>query len=340
MSNCRMPRSAADGKSPAAGSMMRKSAAALVVLTIVYATALLLLDQGKVESSVFWTISRSLPLAALFTFLGFVLRYLRWCWLLRARRYVVPLGTGFLAYLAGFALTASPGKVGELIRIRYFSAMGVPAEQVIACFIAERLLDLFALLLLSTLLAGSAPGLGLGMAFVFIVATSVYVLAQPGVRYWPLVYMRRRGWRRPARAVSALGRGLALSLAFTHWRVFIPAYALGVAAWSLQAYGLVVILGDLGLSLPPVDALAIQPAGMLIGAASLLPGGIGTTEVAIILMLESFEVPRATAAMAAIATRVSTLWLAIVLGLLAISILETCYRRDNARCHKPPPDAE
>ena len=327
MTNSRMRRRTADGKPPAAGTTMRQSAAALVVLTIVYATALLLIDQSKVESTVFWTIGRSLPLAALFTFLGFVLRYLRWCWLLRRRRYVVPFGTGFLAYLAGFALTASPGKVGELIRIRYFSAMDVPADQVTACFVFERSLDLFALLLLSMLLAGSAPGLGLGLAFVVIVAASVYVLAQPGVRYWPLVYMRRRGWRRPARAVSTLGRGLALSLAFTHWRIFIPAYALSVAAWSLQAYGLVVILSDLGLSLPPVGALAIQPAGMLIGAASLLPGGIGTTEVAIILMLESFEVPRATATMAAIATRVSTLWLAIVLGLFAVTILEARNRR-------------
>ena len=160
---------------------MRQSAAALVVLTIVYATALLLIDQSEVESTVFWTIGRSLPLAALFTFLGFVLRYLRWCGLLRRRGYVVPLGPGFLAYLAGFALTASPGKVGELIRIRYFSAIDVPADQVTACFVFERSLDLFALLLLSMLLAGSAPGLGLGLTFVVIVAASVYVLAQlPG----------------------------------------------------------------------------------------------------------------------------------------------------------------
>ena len=112
-----------------------------------------------------------------------------------------------------------------------------------------------------------------------------------------------------------------MSLEFTHWRIFIPAYVLGVTAWSLQAYGLVVILSDLGWGLPPVAALAIQPAGMLIGAASLLPGGLGTTEAAITLLLESFEIPRATAAITAIATRVSTLWLAIVLGLFAVGIL-------------------
>lgn len=327
MTNCRM-RPRTDGeKPPVAGSTMRRSAMALVILTIVYAMAFVLIDQSKVDGAVFWTISRSLPLAALCTFLGFVLRYLRWWWLLRTRHYMIPLWIGFLAYLAGFALTASPGKVGELIRIRYFLAMGVPAEQVISCFVFERLLDLLALLLLSTLLAGSAPGLALGLAFVVIFAVSVYVLAQPGVRYWPLIYMRRRGWRRPARALSALGRGLALSLAFAHWQVSIPAYALGVAAWSLQAYGLVVILHALGVGLPPVTAIAIQPAGMLIGAASLLPGGIGTTEAAIILLLEGFEVPRGTAAIAAIATRASTLWLAIVVGLLAVAILEARNRR-------------
>jgi hypothetical protein len=85
---------------------------------------------------------------------------------------------GFLAYLSGFALTASPGKVGELMRVRYFSPMGVPADQVIACFIFERVLDLIAVLLLLMLLVGTVPGIPAAFSFVVVVTAFVFVLVR------------------------------------------------------------------------------------------------------------------------------------------------------------------
>lgn len=56
------------------------------------------------------------PLLVMMTMVlgSFILRFARWQWLLHRMGHHPPAGYGFLAYLSGFAFTATPGKVGEL----------------------------------------------------------------------------------------------------------------------------------------------------------------------------------------------------------------------------------
>jgi hypothetical protein len=124
----------------------------LGLLTVFYIGALVYIDR---ENHVFEhgvDLAAVLPQAALFALVSFILRYVRWRWLLGRRDFRFPWIWGLLAYVSGFTLTASPGKAGELVRVRYFGPMGVPADQVITCFVFERMLDLVAVLLLSILL--------------------------------------------------------------------------------------------------------------------------------------------------------------------------------------------
>lgn len=54
-----------------------------------------------------------MPGLAAVAFASYGLRYARWHWLLRRAGHGVPAMPGFAGYLAGFAFTATPGKVGE-----------------------------------------------------------------------------------------------------------------------------------------------------------------------------------------------------------------------------------
>ena len=70
---------------------------------------------------------------------SFMLRFARWQWLLSRLGHHPPPMYSFLAYLSGFVFTATPGKVGELVRIRYLSPAGVPPKDTIGVFVFERL---------------------------------------------------------------------------------------------------------------------------------------------------------------------------------------------------------
>ena len=97
---------------------------------------------------------------------------------------------------------------------------------------------------------------------------------------------------------------------------------LGLIAACLNSFSFVWLLIHLGVSIPVLTGMAIYPMSMLVGAASMLPGGVGSTETAIVAILSNFDVPLWTATVAAIGIRLSTLWFAVICGLAAITILE------------------
>ena len=79
--------------------------------------------------------------------------------------------------------------------------------------------------------------------------------------------------------------------------------------------------------LPLNLSFSLYPLAMLAGAASMIPGGIGTTEATIILLLSLAGVSIEQAALAALGIRVATLWFAMVCGLVSVFILEVRYTK-------------
>src|SRR5450756_2249804 len=95
----------------------------LALLAAAYVGVLAYLDQRNHLFDNLAAIRGFLPVLVALSLVSYGLRYARWKWLLGRHGFAVPWLAGLLAYLAGFALTASPGRVGELVRIRYFAAL-------------------------------------------------------------------------------------------------------------------------------------------------------------------------------------------------------------------------
>jgi uncharacterized membrane protein YbhN (UPF0104 family) len=311
------------------------------ILTLVYVGALILIDRRNHVFEHIIDLATILPAVALFAFVSFALRYWRWRWLLGRQGFDVHWKQGFLAYLSGFALTASPGKLGELMRVRYFGSMGVPPDQVIACFIFERLLDLIAVLLLLMLLVGTVPGIP--VAFTFVVAVTALVLVVlrcAGVWARLARYLQNAQWPNLAGFFLMIGQGLKAALRFFRPAELGICLSIGLAAWTMQSLGCVYLIGKLDILVPWLIAFSLYPLALLVGAASMSPGGLGSTEAAMIVVLNQFGVPFDRATIAAIGIRLSTLWFAIVLGVVAILVLEFVNRRPETNIkfgHGPQP---
>lgn len=268
-------------------------------------------------------VAAALPVLLSASLVAYALRALRWLFLLAAFGHSVPTLEGILAYVAGFALTASPGKAGELVRIRYFGRYGVPASHVVATFVLERALDLVALLVFASLLVGNAAGLSLAFIFVSLVLAAVAATARwPRIRYRIQLMLRRLGLCLIARWVRIVLSGVEQTARFLSARWLIPGVVLGLIAWGVQCIGYALTFSALGITLPWWVMFAIPPATILIGAASMLPGGIGTTEVATVVLLAHFGIALDIAILASIALRLGSIWFATLLGLAAMAWFE------------------
>lgn len=307
-----------------------KAVFAAISMTCLYVVALVWVDSRNAVISQLPRVAAALPLLMLLSFITYAVRYARWHWLLRRASYPTPVGLGFLAYLAGFAFTATPGKVGELVRIRYFQPMGVHPAPVLAAFVFERAFDLIAITLIASLAIQDVRLFLLLLAFVGCVLAAVAAMAlRPQHLGWLVIALHRRGLHRLARVTKTLRDGLSgCRIWLTPLDVFLS-LGLGLLAWGLAALAFVWLLLQLGIHMPLGTALSIYPTAMLAGAASMLPAGIGTTEVTIVALLSLNSVPLGIAALAAIGIRFASLWFAVVCGFTAVGILE--YRKRVGR---------
>jgi uncharacterized protein (TIRG00374 family) len=298
----------------------------LALLAAAYLAVLIYMDQRNRLFDHLLEVGTFVPVLVLVSLVAFSLRYLRWKWLLGRHGFEMPWLAGLLSYLAGFALTVSPGRVGELIRIRYFARLSVPAEPVVACFIFERSCDLIVILLLASLIGTAWLALWQAALFVAVAMALVAAVVAISVKtsLWRRIaaWLRRGGWKRMARPVRVFGAGIARTTMFLHPVDLVGAFSAGLAIWGLQASGFVYLTTGLGLALPLGGALATYPLAALIGTASMLPGGIGSTETAATVILTQLGAPLHTAVLAVVAMRLCTHWLAILLGLLSAAFLE------------------
>ncbi|MEO1000150.1 MAG: flippase-like domain-containing protein [Pseudomonadota bacterium] len=264
--------------------------------------------------------------------LNYALRAGRWRLFTRALGAGTGWRTDMLHYLAGFALTATPAKAGEAVRLRWLGrAAGWPVERGLPALIADRAHDLaaMALLILLALAAGGTAAGGL-VAALLAVAVALAVL-RPDLLRWGLTLL----WRMTGRFPRLIGRGrraVAGLGPLNRAGVAAPALALGLIGWAAEAVALWFLLGWMGAPLPLATVAAIFGLATVAGGATGLPGGLGGTEAALagLLLLEGVAPEVAVAATAII--RLTTLWFAIGIGAALFPLAERRAARDR-RAH-------
>jgi len=224
----------------------------------------------------------------------------------------VSWGLNLRVYLSGLALTASPGKLGEAIRGIALVPQGVRLEKSLASFFVDRLCDVAAVGLL-----GFAAGLITGKPFWLL-------LAFPGVVFLVLTFLKpllRIDWLRHRSFLARLAEGL--SYISTLWTVRrVPAFlVLSAVAYGLQGVIFVWFCQAGGFPLGWVDGVAVYCQATLLGAASMIPGGLGAMEASLFFQLVERGCAEGLAFSLTVAFRFVTLWMGIGLGAVSLMSL-------------------
>jgi uncharacterized protein (TIRG00374 family) len=106
-------------------------------------------------------------------------------------------------------------------------------------------------------------------------------------------------------------------------KMLVGGVILGLVAWGAEGIGFYLIVRALEFEAAVPAAIGVYAAGMLIGALSFIPGGLGSTEAAMVLMLSLLGMGVSSAIAATIVCRVATLWFAVALGFCAFAAVET-----------------
>lgn len=294
--------------------------ASIAVAAAIYLAGIWLADGPAVVGHLSRLPIGMVALALALPTIGFLVRFVRWDIFLRSLGHDLRPLNHLRVYMAGFALTTTPGKVGENLRAMYLTAFGVPASDSVAAFVVERLGDVIAMLALCTLVLGLLEGYGWAVGL----AVGLTVLVLAGLRHPALaraIRARGSGQGLSARWASSLARALESAGGLLSTRLLFGGVAVAVVAWSMEAITFSLLARQMGMEIPFLVGMGIFAVATLLGAVSFLPGGVGPTEAIMVGMLVVVGGSVAAATAVTLVIRVFTLWWAVLLGVVALLTL-------------------
>jgi glycosyltransferase 2 family protein len=267
------------------------------------------------------TAAGALTLAAI----NYLLRFLKWELYLRRLGVRIPLRDSFGIFLSGFSLTVTPGKVGEVLKSYLLREVhGVPMARTAPIVVAERLTDLVALAALALIGVGALAG-GERIAWVALglVGVAVAVVASERLAH---------------KVIDLIGAAPGIGKLAPKLREFygatkellapaplVVATLLSIVAWMCECLAFWLVLHGFDGAAASLKLCTFIYATMTIaGALSFLPGGLGVQEIGMVKLLiaQAHGVSEPVAAAATFITRLCTLWFAVVVGVIALLIMQ------------------
>lgn len=259
------------------------------------------------------------------------LRFARWHYYLRRSGIAVPLRESGAVFFSGFAMSITPARLGELLKcVMLRDEAGVKMSLSVPVVVADRVNDVVAVCLLVAIgmlrysVARGATLIGMGVVIALVVALAYSPWIARGATR---LFARRFAADSPTPA-AAVHEAAGVFAKLLRGRALLAGTGLGVLAWFCECAALYLVLGGLGSwHLTLYACTFVYALSTLAGALSLLPGGLGVTELGMTALLVAFGVNREISVAAVVLVRLCTLWFAAGLGVVVYLI----HRRHVAR---------
>jgi len=221
--------------------------------------------------------------------------------------------------VTGFSLTTTPGKAGEALRSVFLIDHGIAYRRSFGALLAERLSDLLAVVVLSIgglwAYTEARPIVIISSLFIIFV---LYAVQKDnwlkGIENWT----KSKFSDRFSHVIEFILETIMAFRSCFSMHVLVYGTILGSIAWAIEGLILYKVLHLLGADISIYTAIFIHAFSLLVGAITLLPGGLGGTEVTMYQLLLINDVSTSTAVTATIIVRLCTLWFAVLLGLITL----------------------
>ena len=100
---------------------------------------------------------------------------------------------------------------------------------------------------------------------------------------------------------------------------------LSLGSWFFECLGYYIILINFGLDVSLLWATFSYGFATIVGAVTMLPGGLGVTEGSLTFLLIEKGSPKEIAVASTFIVRIVTLWFAVLVGIVSLSLYQKRY---------------
>jgi uncharacterized membrane protein YbhN (UPF0104 family) len=216
---------------------------------------------------------------------------------------------------------------------------GGPALRVVPAVLAERLTDILGVFVVLALTALPLPG-GRLICAAGLAATVAGGLALTWERGAEILFRLLTRLPVAGRHAAHLGEVFASLRRVLTPGLIVLGTAIAVVAWGAEGIGFVLAVRQYAPGTGALAGMFDYNLGSVIGAVSMLPGGLLAAEGALTALLKTLGLDTAAAASATLIARAATLWFAALLGLLALPFVARWIAARRARSAKTAPAIE
>jgi uncharacterized protein (TIRG00374 family) len=228
-------------------------------------------------------------------------------------------------FMSGLIMSVTPGKLGELLKSLLVKEItNDPISRTAPIILAERLTDFLSLLILALIGAfifdvGSGITVGTALFFiVFIFLISNKSLAIPVLNQLEKIKFLQKYLVNIHSAYESAYLLLKpvplLSMTF-----------ISLLAWGFECLGYYLILLNFNIDFGILWASFSYSFSTIVGAVSMLPGGLGITEGSLTFLLIQKDVSKDFAVTTTFIVRVVTLWFAVLVGIISVLFYQKRY---------------
>ena len=263
-----------------------------------------------------------LPLLLLLSFLNYFARFLKWDYYLSIVKVKMKKIDSLSTFMSGLIMSVTPAKLGEVLKsVLVKEITGDPISKTAPIILAERVTDFLSLLLIAIVGAyvfdyGGNITIFVAVFFVLlIIITSNKKIALPILNFSERIPFLKK-------YINHIYSAYESSYQLLKLKPLILMTILSLISWGFECLGYYLILINFDADFGLFWASFSYSFSTIVGAISMLPGGLGLTEGSMTYLLMEKGISADISVATTFIVRAVTLWFAVLVGIVSLSFYQ------------------
>lgn len=260
-----------------------------------------------------------IPILLLLSLGNYVSRFFKWEYYLKIIDVKLHKLDSLSIFMSGLIMSITPGKMGELLKSYLVKQVnGTSISKTAPIVFAERATDFLSITILA--LAGAYfydYGKNIIIIIGLIILTGLIIISNKKLFYKIISIISNFSFI--SKHILKIRTAYESSSKLLSITPLLLMTLLSVVSWGFECFGYYLILTNFEMEIDVLWAFFSYSFATIVGALSMLPGGLGVTEGSLTLMLVQKGLSEHNAFAATFIVRAVTLWFAVLVG--AISVL-------------------
>lgn len=270
-----------------------------------------------------------IPFLLLLSLGNYFARYFKWNYYLSILNIEVNKKDSLMIFMSGLLMSVTPGKIGELLKAYLVKTVNKTPVSVTAPIIfAERATDFLSLTILA-LIGAYIYDYGRNAALIITIVILVGIFILTNRKLFDSIMKLLSKIKFVEKRIESIERLYNSTYTLLKIKPLFIAVIISVVSWGFECYGYYLVINNFISKIDVSWSFFSYSFSTIVGAVSMLPGGLGVTEGSFLLMLASKGLSANDAAAVTFITRVATLWFAVLVGVVAVIFFQRKFGKIN-----------